>query len=211
MQACSLEAAGPARIWRPRRRPTAACCADRGGALALARAAGTMAGSATAPPERTRAGPCQPHPAARRGALAATWSAARTPAPAVRRDPARGPGRCCGSRSAQQTTSEREQQGPLADPVTQFGPGLLRGRGRWRLSVVRRQTRVKFITARALPDRHPADARMGPRPPAPPPDACTGVREPIRLLPAVSQRRAMPAVLKTTTCGTRNHSATIRN
>ena len=81
-----------------------------------------------------------------------TGSAARTRAPAVRRDPARGPGRCCGPRSAQQTTSEQEQQGPLADPVTQVGPGLLSGRGRPERGVVRRQTRVKFITARALPD-----------------------------------------------------------
>ena len=126
--------------------------ADHSAPLALARAAGTMTGSAPASPGRTRVGPCQPRPAARRG----RWHRhgllrgrrRRRSDVIPRADPVGAVGH--GPRSKPRLSGSSRVRS--ADPVTQVGPGLLSGRERWRLSVVRRQTRVKFITARALPD-----------------------------------------------------------
>ena len=94
----------------------------------------------------------QQGPLSRPGHSVWTGFAARARAPAVRRDPARGPGRCWGHGPRSKPRLSGSSRVRSADPVTQVGPGLLSGRERWRLSVVRRQTRVKFITARALPD-----------------------------------------------------------
>ena len=125
--------------------PTAACCADRGETLALARANGTMTGSAPASAGRTRVGPCQTRPAARRG----RWQrhgllsgrARRRSNVVPRTDSADSAGHGPLSRP-RPTGSSRVRS---ADPVTQVGPGLLSGRRRRRSDVVPRADPVGAV------------------------------------------------------------------